>query len=170
MFCPKCGTENPDEGKFCRSCRTVLGTVSGEPIENPKRRKIGWESAMQKLFIGVAFLVVAIILGVTGAAGGRYWWFWLLIPALSLLATGVAQIIKLRQTSRENTSVHSTTSQKEILEKEQESLPPKQTEYVTPDSRYKTGDLVPQSATEDTTRHLEIDSEGETMTLPKVKE
>ena len=34
MFCPKCGIENPDHGKFCRSCGAnlthVLAVVEGE--------------------------------------------------------------------------------------------------------------------------------------------
>jgi hypothetical protein len=47
------------------------------------------------------------------------------------------------------------------------ALPPPQTEFVAPDSRYKTGDLVPPSVVENTTRLLEIDSEGETINLPK---
>jgi hypothetical protein len=28
MFCPKCGTENPETGRFCRSCGTDLSGVS----------------------------------------------------------------------------------------------------------------------------------------------
>ena len=28
MFCPKCGTQNPETGRFCRSCGTDLGNVS----------------------------------------------------------------------------------------------------------------------------------------------
>jgi len=47
------------------------------------------------------------------------------------------------------------------------ALPPTQTEYISPESRYKTGDLVPPSVVENTTRLLEIDKDGETETLPK---
>jgi uncharacterized membrane protein len=28
MFCPKCGTENPADGKFCSKCGAALGTTS----------------------------------------------------------------------------------------------------------------------------------------------
>ncbi len=28
MFCPKCGTQNPESGKFCRKCGTDLSPVS----------------------------------------------------------------------------------------------------------------------------------------------
>ncbi len=28
MFCPKCGTENPDDAKFCSKCGAGLGTTS----------------------------------------------------------------------------------------------------------------------------------------------
>ncbi|MFN2501427.1 MAG: zinc-ribbon domain-containing protein, partial [Pyrinomonadaceae bacterium] len=28
MFCPKCGSQNPETGKFCRSCGTDVGGVS----------------------------------------------------------------------------------------------------------------------------------------------
>ena len=51
------------------------------------------------------------------------------------------------------------------------ALPPTNTDYVAPpkQSIYDTGELHerPGSVTENTTRHLQMDSEGETMTLPK---
>ena len=28
MFCPKCGIENPDNGKFCRKCGVNISVVS----------------------------------------------------------------------------------------------------------------------------------------------
>ena len=34
MFCPKCGTENPDNAKFCGSCGSSM-TVVREPVQPP---------------------------------------------------------------------------------------------------------------------------------------
>ena len=120
MFCPKCGTKNPENGKFCRSCGTDLGTVSDvlagkkiskkqnfgmmQPIEPidlltcNKDKSISWEGALTKLFMGIAFLVVSIVLAFTQK--GSQWWFWMLIPAFAMLGSGVAQIIQLRKNER----------------------------------------------------------------------
>ena len=86
MFCPKCGTQNPETGKFCRTCGTDLSPVSDalagktsnkmmgfgmiEPIQplkvkNYKGKSISWESAFGKIFMGLAFFVVSIVLAVT---------------------------------------------------------------------------------------------------------
>jgi zinc-ribbon domain len=197
MFCPKCGMQNPETGKFCRSCGTDLGTVSDalsgkssdkpkgfgmmEPIQpvtvwNHKRKPITLESAFGKLFMGIAFVVVAIILGFTGKASG--WWFWMLIPGLGMLGSGAAQYIQIKNSQKGNVSFAPQNSPNEISApqnfpdrvsagSQNTALPPTQTEYVSADPRYKTGDLVPPSVTDGTTRHLELDKEGETMTLPK---
>lgn len=174
MFCQKCGTKNPDNGKFCRSCGTDLGTVSGALSENkPKElvnrrgRTVSWESAFGKIFMGVAFLAVAIILGFTGRASG--WWFWMLIPALGMLGSGAAQYIQLKKGEQHGSLVSPQPTQNVISSPPPSALPPTQTEYVAAESRYKTGDLVPPSVAENTTRHLELDKEGETMTLPKME-
>jgi len=187
MFCPKCGTQNPETGKFCRSCGTDLGTVSEaltgkssskmqgfgmiEPMSPMdlscnKSKPVSWESAIGKIFMGVAFLVVSVILAFTGRASG--WWFWMLIPAFAMLGSGVAQYIQLRKYDQGKIPFSPLAAPHVISSAPPNSaLPPKQTEYVAPDSRYKTGDLVPPSVTDGTTRHLQMDSEGETMTLPK---
>lgn len=174
MFCPKCGTQNPETGKFCRSCGTDLGNVSdalsGTPrkltqLVNHKGKPIHWESAITKFFMGVAFFVISIVLAFTGA--GRGWWFWLLIPAFSMIGAGIAQYIQLRKAEQGSPAFAPADTGNVISSAQPASLPPKQTEYVAPESRYKTGDLVPPSVTDGTTRHLEINSEGETMTLPK---
>ncbi len=123
MFCPKCGTKNPDDGKFCRSCGTDLSPVSNALSENFNNGKLGrknsfgmmppfdpvqlrdrkgkpvhWEGAITKLFTGIAFTVVTIVLAFS--AMGTGWWFWMLIPAFSCLGAGVAQIIQLRKNEK----------------------------------------------------------------------
>ncbi len=187
MFCPKCGTQNPETGRFCRSCGTDLENVSEalagkssrkssgfgliEPIQplypvNQKGKPVNWEGAIGKLFMGAAFFVVSIVLAVSGR--GSNWWFWLLIPAFAMLGSGVAQLIQLRKSERQAISGAQQNAPNIISAAAQNpALPPTQTEYVAPDSRYKTGDLIPPSVTDGTTRHLEMNSEGETMTLPK---
>lgn len=193
MFCPKCGIKNPESGKFCRSCGTDLSPVSEalagrsgnkmqnfggmfEPIQplqpmslsGRKGKAISWESMLSTVFTGLAFLIISIILGVTNMAGGQHWWFWLLIPGFAMLGTGLAQYIQLRKSERLSVPPFEQTKAAESLNNPSgANLPPIQTDYIAPDSRYKTGDLVPPSVIENTTRHLEINSEGETMTLPK---
>lgn len=193
MFCPKCGMKNQETGKFCRSCGTDLSPVSEalsgksnnkmsnfgfsiEPIQpmqpvnltDRRGRSVSWESMLSTFFTGLAFLIISVILGVTGMLGARVWWFWMLIPAFAMLGTGAAQYIQLKK--NEQKFVPRSAPPETVKSFEQTpnaNLPPIQTEYIAPDSRYKTGDLVPPSVAEGTTRHLEMNSEGETMTLPK---
>lgn len=171
MFCPKCGQQNPETGKFCRSCGTDLGNVS-QALSSPPatltkpKKAAGCEAAYTQIFMGVAFVAIAIILGVTGKGSG--WWFWMLIPACVMLGNGISKIVQYKneqQAGRNGLAATVTASVIETLDKQ--ALPPQQTNFVNPESRYKTGDLVPPSVTDSTTRHLEIDSEGQTMTLPK---
>ena len=175
MFCPKCGQSNPETGKFCRSCGTDLGNVS-EALSgklprdkscafNSKGKPISYESAATKFFMGVAFVVIAVVLGISGRGGG--WWFWMLIPALMFVGSGAAQFIQIRKFEQGRASFSAESTTAVAAAPSNTGLPPPQTNFVTPESRYKTGDLVPPSVTDGTTRHLELDSEGQTMTLPK---
>jgi len=171
MFCAKCGNDNPNNGKFCRGCGTALVTtaaapalVSSAPVCN-SGKPITWESLMTKFGTGFAFLVISIVLGTTGYAGGRNWWFWLLIPAFTMMGAGIAQYIQLKK--HEAIGYVGGVSPQPLAPTQNASLPTSQTTWVSPESRYKTGDLVPRSVTDNTTRHLEMDTEGKTMTLPK---
>lgn len=191
MFCPKCGTKNPDNGKFCRFCGTDLSPVS-EALSGKLTKKnqsfvkvdfmqsdqmcgtddkpVTLESALGKLFMGLAFLIVSIVLAFTPM--GRTWWFWMLIPAFAMLGSGVAQYIQLKKQERKSALTPEPETHKAFsAQRTNPELPPTQNDYISPnDLRYKTGDLVPPSVVEETTRHLEINQEGETMTLPKTKQ
>jgi hypothetical protein len=172
MFCPKCGQQNPDNGKFCRGCGTDLGNVSQalsspptttqHQLVNRKGKPISYESSITKIFSGLAFVAVAIALAFSI---GKGWWFWLLIPAFTSLGAGVAQYIQLKKS--ESNGLNFAPAQQELPSSPSNALPSPQTSWATPESRYKTGDLAPPSVTDGTTRHLEMDSEGKTMTLPK---
>src|SRR3954467_8738911 len=161
MFCPKCGTQNPETGKFCRSCGTDLGNVSqalsgklpftAAPLDR-KGRPISYERAIVKMFTGLAFIAVTIALALTSS--GRGWWFWMLIPAFTSLGAGIAQYVQLKKTEHGRPSYAPGASDPALQERDLSALPPNQTEYVVPTSRFRTGDLVPPSVTDNTTRQL----------------
>lgn len=92
----------------------------------------------------------------------------MLIPAFSMLGAGIAQLIQLRKNEKKMTFVSPTENQNVLREPSNAQLSPSQTAYVKPQTlMYDTGELVPPSVIEGTTRHLKINREGETMTLPK---
>ena len=178
MFCPKCGIENSEKVQFCRRCgsdlRLIPDVMSGKlnvgDVHKKNKKEPTWEAALILLFISLAFFITSIILAFQPMGAG--WWFWLLFAAFPMLALGVAQVIKLKQHQKDNFKI---SSDKDVSLPEPENvnaLPPKQTEFVSniPDMKHRTEDLVPPSVVEGTTRKLEMDSEGETMNLPKKDE
>jgi len=113
MFCPKCATQNVDGASFCRGCGANISLVpqalSGqmaqrtpEEIEDPRGRRrrheaVSLEHAFKNIFMGVAFMIVAIALSRTI---GQVWWFWMLLPAFGLMGKGVAQYIRVKEGER----------------------------------------------------------------------
>ena len=187
MFCPRCGTQNPETGKFCRSCGVDLGNVSAamsgdlpanftDPavaeIHNKAKRRNDpnevYADAIRSIISGIGFLVVSMALLFTGVAGGRAWWWAMLFPAFTFLAKGISEYMKYGKMERSRMSSESQFPAELNQPGAHAGLPPSQTEYVSPvESSYKTGDLAPPSVTDSTTKLLELDSEGQTMTLPK---
>lgn len=189
MFCPSCGTKNPDSGKFCRSCGADLSVVS--QAMNPGRREIvesvlagdskasrrllartdpdeAFSQGIKQIVTGFGFLAVAIALFLTNVAGGSAWWWAMLFPGFSILAAGISSVVRAnRLEKRQRNAGFAPVSMNQIGGPPNAALPPNRTNYVPSESTYKTGDLAPPSVTEDSTRHLTLDKEGETMTLPK---
>src|ERR1041384_4308608 len=113
MFCPKCATNNADGASFCRGCganislvpQALTGQMMQPPVEeveeggrrHRRRRDRGeatLDQAFKNMFMGFAFLIVAIALSRTI---GQAFWFWFLLPAFSLMGTGIAQYIRVRE-------------------------------------------------------------------------
>jgi hypothetical protein len=113
MFCPKCATNNLDGASFCRGCganislvpQALTGQMTHPPVEEieeggrrgRRRRERGEASldqAFRNVFMGLAFLIVAIALSRTI---GQVFWFWFLLPAFSMMGTGIAQYIRVRE-------------------------------------------------------------------------
>jgi len=161
MFCPKCATQNLEGASFCRSCGANISLIphalSGQlpraredeelDIGRRGRKRHGREPsldhAFKNVFMGIAFMLVSIALAFSRMGHG--WWFWMLIPAFSLMGTGVAQYIRLKE--REKQSFLPGTL-------EQPSMQPRRRVDAFPTR--STGELVapPPSVTEGTTRHL----------------
>ncbi len=209
MFCPKCGTENPEDGRFCRKCGTDLSAVSkaigsethtGMDLMNPgfgsdvdvsgddascfspgsgrgRRRSKDpvdlYAAGLRSSIFGFGFLIISILLFFTNVAGGQTWWWAMLFPGFSMLAGGIGNIAKSKRLEKRMASpaaarpasIGATVNQVRSLEEGK-------TDFVPASSRksFETGDLVPPSVVESTTRHLRMDTESETMTLPDLKD
>jgi len=178
MYCPKCGTNNSEKGRYCRKCGVALDVMAkalaGELVARNDSKERGeaadnLEGAMGALFGGLAFLTIAIILAVTGIIGGRFWWFWLLIPAFGGIGVGIAKFILLWQSRKGKILVDPAELRDEISGNTQKSLNSDRTDYVSniPAKKHETGDIAPASVDENTTRHLEMDPK--TMSPPEDK-
>jgi hypothetical protein len=164
MFCPKCGVENPDNGKFCRRCGTDIGNVasvlSGKlPAVScsTNKKPVSLARAIVNFFTGIAFLMVSVALSTT--AMGQTWWFWMLIPAFSLIGSGIAQYVQVRQA----TAGALPQPLNSEIPTEAGRLQSPVVQIPTQVSAYKTGELMPPSVTEDTTRHLPGDESSKTV-------
>src|SRR5262245_53304804 len=155
MFCPKCATQNLDGASFCRSCGANISLVpqalSGQLVQPPpltevdgacrmrRGRELTLEQPFKNFVLGIAFVIISIVLSRTI---GQVWWFWLLIPVFSLMATGLAQFIRLQEHA-----------------KKASLAPPPLNRSFTDTPRAAEGLRAPvSSVTEGTTRHLGVEA------------
>lgn len=170
MFCPRCAAHNIDDAKYCRVCgadisllpqvlsgalATDLEVADETAIEKKgKRRKRKeeqkekekgpptLEKAFENIGVGIAFLIISIMIAVF-MPGGRFWWFWLLIPAGACGGEGIGQLLRLK---REKMLGGSPQSQLGAPHQTPiNTLPPRDTSEML---------MPPPSITENTTRHL----------------
>src|SRR6185312_17394532 len=57
-------------------------------------KELTLEEPFKKFFIGIAFVIIAIVLS---RGIGYGWWFWMLIPAFVLMGTGLGQFLRLQE-------------------------------------------------------------------------
>jgi hypothetical protein len=187
MFCPKCGSQNAENVRFCRSCGLELEAVSAAMTGKLTLRKTNgeedgddensnnpdklWNSAIINFLVGLAFLIISVVLATTGAAGGRNWWFWMLIPAFWNIGSGAASYLKVKRMERktEYANFRAVNPSLQSPPAANAALPPRQTlfanDYAPPAAAARdTGELFapPASITENTTRHLNREAENPT--------
>jgi hypothetical protein len=162
MFCPKCAAQNVDGASFCRVCganislvpQALTGQMAQPPAEElvdescgPKgrRKPLTLEAAMKNMFMGVAFLIIAIALS---RSIGAAWWFWMLIPAFSLMGKGVAQYMRVKERDKRAALMPQHAPLMQPTQTAPQALP-RRTDKLRPP--------VP-SVTEGTTRHLGVEA------------
>src|SRR6185503_7956690 len=86
-----------------------LPTVANEEVcsglgKGKKGTRLSLDHAFRNIFMGIGFLIVSIALSRSIGSG---WWFWLLLPAFSMMGTGVAQFIRLKEQEKRSLMVSS---------------------------------------------------------------
>ena len=156
MYCPNCAA--PIEGvKFCRGCGTNVALVpqamSGELAEltegSSRLRHRGIasvERAASTFFSGVGFVLVALAIA-EFMPGGASWWFWMLIPAFTLIGTGVGQYLRVKADRADRAEQLRYAAPTQLPSAQPASLDVPRTPTTS-----NLGEKA--SVTEDTTRHL----------------
>lgn len=95
MFCPKCGTENPDGAQFCASCGNSAGAAIIERDAVPAAASaapgttqvvnVQMQGMVQKNGLGTAGFVLALIGVFTSWVPVLGWVVWLLGAVLSVI-------------------------------------------------------------------------------------
>jgi len=176
MYCPKCGAQNIEDANFCRGCGADLSLVPQAMTGHlPEKRAAGHDAegqsygdyrrrrnrdkepprldkAITNIFMGIGFILVSLSV-MLFAPAGRMWWFWMLIPAFTMLGGGVAEYARYKQSRGEEIKLPGIQSRPELP-----STPPARVSALP---TRNTSELVqPPSVTEGTTRHLDLRAES----------
>jgi len=164
MFCPKCATQNLEGASFCRVCGANISLVpqalTGQMVQpqhslpefedesrsfRRRGKPLTLEAAFKNMFMGVAFLIIAIAASRSIGAG---WWFWMLIPAFSLMGTGIAQFVRVKERDKRQSLMSPYAPMVQSAPTAPAALP-RRTDELRPPA---------PSVTEGTTRHLGVEA------------
>jgi hypothetical protein len=110
------------------------------------------DKAIKSGFMGLAFLIIAIILAFAGDRRHDYW-YWLLIPAFTMIGGGVAEYVRVKHGKGKESGLPEFQSRAAMSPPARASaLPPRNTAEL----------VQPPSVTESTTRHLDLSKEAPT--------
>lgn len=165
MFCPKCGSQNADETKFCRGCGADVSNVLAPATNSRSRRLSGrmyvsapmsiaeqqielFSRGIRGLIMGGGLFVVSALAFILSERGLTFSLFMLAFGFL-LTGTGISRLIHargLKALGKKDAPAELTFGQPN---------------YIQPhESIYDTGLLAePLSVTEHTTTHLEMDTD-----------
>ena len=168
MYCPKCASQNMDNARFCRGCGadlslvsqaltgqlpqadspTVIGVSVGKRNrKNREGREPRVDKGIQSFVMGMAFILVAFGARYYAPAG-NIWWFWMFIPAFSMIGGGIAEIVRWKiHLDQQNANKQFAQQQPPAMPQPPVvgGLPPRSTSEI----------YTPPSITENTTRHLD---------------
>ncbi len=149
MYCQQCGAEM-GTARFCRKCGAPSGTDALSAQQSQAAAALAppdYEKGFKKFFMGLAFLIIAIFPIFTQ---GRFWW-WMLFPAVPLLAAGIGEFMRARYARRMRPSPQAASLSAEPAQQ----LHPSAHGALQQPVR-NTAELVPPpSVTEGTTRILD---------------
>jgi hypothetical protein len=180
MYCPKCGAQNIEDAQYCRGCGENVSLVAQAMTgQLPEKRAVGhdaedgpydetWrrmrrgkepprlDKAIKSGFMGLAFLIIAFILAFTGDRRHDYW-YWLLIPAFTMIGGGVAEYVRVKQQGK------GTEKRLPGVQSKAAMSPPARVNALP---LRNTAELVqPPSVTESTTRHLDLSAGAPTRNI-----
>jgi len=159
-----------DNARFCRGCGTDLALVSqaltgvlpqapagSGPLPNKRDRKNRdrkeprVDKGIQSFIMGMAFILVAFGARYYAPAG-TIWWFWMFIPAFSMIGGGIAEMVRWKLHMDQQNAARQFAQpqpQPQPVAMPQPGpvagLPPRSTSEI----------YTPPSITENTTRHLD---------------
>jgi hypothetical protein len=100
------------------------------------------EKSITNIFMGLGFL--ALSLALSRSPVGMFWWYWMLIPAFSMLGGGVAGLVRARREEQRRLPTAGPIVASTLPPARVSALPPRNTSEI----------MQPPSITEGTTRHL----------------